>query len=176
MTKAELARLFASFSQGDHAAGGGSHRFGGLGLGLSISRMLVESHGGTIRAESAGLDQGATFIIEFPLDHEASSAQTVTASPAPPPLAPSVAAGMPHRRILLVEDHKPTRIAMTHLLVHRKYEVVAAASLAEARAAVNRATFDLLISDLGLPDGSGNELMAELRALRAERNRADGLW
>lgn len=164
MTKAELARVFTSFSQGDHAAGGGSHRFGGLGLGLSISRMLVESHGGTIRAESGGLDQGATFIVEFPLNHEASIEQTVTASPAPPTLAASAAEGMPHRRILLVEDHKSTRIAMTNLLVRRQYEVVAVASLAEARMAVNGATFDLLISDLGLPDGSGNELMAELRA------------
>ena len=165
MTKEELARLFTSFSQGDHAGGGGSHRFGGLGLGLSISRRLTELHSGTIRAESAGLNEGSTFLIELPLSQPARVKEFMR-SPAPPAprLTASRSGELPLlRRILLVEDHESTRTALTDLLTRRRYEVVGVGSLAEARAAVTGASFDLLISDLGLPDGTGHELMAELR-------------
>jgi PAS domain S-box-containing protein len=166
MTPEELLRLFEAFSQGDHAHGGGSHRFGGLGLGLSISRMLAELHAGTIRAESAGLDQGATFIIELPLSTEARlSAHPMLVRPT----ASSADSGERNsksvcQRILLVEDHEPTRVALTHLLTRRNFEVVPVGTIAEATAAAGAAQFDLMISDLGLPDGSGLDLMAELRA------------
>jgi CheY-like chemotaxis protein len=66
-------------------------------------------------------------------------------------------------RILLVEDHEPTRTSLARLLLHRHYDVAAAASLAEARALAKSGDFQLLISDIGLPDGSGYELMIELR-------------
>ena len=66
MSAEEIGRIFAAFAQGDHATHGGG-RFGGLGLGLAISRMLVELHSGAIRATSAGRDQGSTFSIELPL-------------------------------------------------------------------------------------------------------------
>lgn len=161
MTTQELEHVFEAFSQGDHANHGGAHRFGGLGLGLAISRMLVEFHGGSIRAESPGRHAGATFWIELPLP----AAETTLAAPgaaAAPPPEPLVGPPPARRRILLVEDHLPTSSALTHLLVRRGYEVVNATCATEARATVGRETFDLLISDLGLPDGTGYELMREL--------------
>jgi two-component system CheB/CheR fusion protein len=66
LTPEEISQIFNAFTQGDHAGPGGSHRFGGLGLGLAISRMLAELHSGVIRAASNGRDQGATFTIELP--------------------------------------------------------------------------------------------------------------
>lgn len=160
----ELGRIFDVFAQGDHATSGGSHRFGGLGLGLAISRSLVELHHGNIRAESAGRDQGATFIVELPGALPGEQNQLPAAGP-PDTKTPEIAtrdrAGM---RILLVEDHAATRITLEQLLVRRHYNVTSAASLAEARAITQQQPFDLLISDIGLPDGTGNVLMAELKA------------
>jgi PAS domain S-box-containing protein len=165
LTEQELGRVFQSFVQGDHAANGGSHKFGGLGLGLAISRMLVELHAGNIRAESAGRDRGATFVVELPLLRAGEQKEAFAlgrggasgAGGAKP--SPSATRG----RVLLVEDHEPTRKALAHLLSRRRYEVVSAGSLAEARLRVDEYAFDLLVSDIGLPDGSGNDLMAELR-------------
>jgi PAS domain S-box-containing protein len=167
ITKQELGRLFTSFSQGDHASATGSHRFGGLGLGLSISRMLAEMHSGTIRAESPGANQGSVFIIEFPLVRIATRHEPVSPvvldNPSAPVAAPPTRDLLP-ARILLVDDHVPTRKALTQLLVRRHYEVVPVGSLTEARAVAEGSHFDFLISDIGLPDGTGNELMAELKA------------
>ncbi len=160
MTEAEIARAFGAFEQGDHAANLGSRRFGGLGLGLAISRRLVEMHGGRISALSPGREQGSTFIVELPLR---------TATPAVP-LAPPVPAttsrvrvsGEP-KRILLVEDHEPTRKTLEQLLRRRNFSVVSAASVHEANLRAAESSFDLLVSDLGLPDGDGAELMASMR-------------
>jgi CheY-like chemotaxis protein len=165
MTVQEIGRIFKAFSQGDHAGSGGSHRFGGLGLGLSISRMLVELHAGAISATSAGPGQGATFIIELPLlsapagngSSRTSDAVMATDSPAVMPKKSGL-------RILLVEDHEATRTALAHLLTRRGYKVTTATSVAEARAVAQREKFDLVVSDIGLPDGDGYILMSELRA------------
>ncbi|HEX2854864.1 MAG TPA: PAS domain S-box protein [Opitutaceae bacterium] len=67
MTSEEIARIFEAFSQGDHATSSGSHKFGGLGLGLAIAHYLVRMHGGRIHAKSAGANRGSTFVIELPL-------------------------------------------------------------------------------------------------------------
>lgn len=162
MTDIELDRVFGAFAQGDHAAGGGSHRFGGLGLGLAISRMLVERHGGSITASSEGRNHGSTFVIRMPMidsglvgaGGESCPNQTLVGG-TPEPVSDS--------RILLVEDHEPTRTALAHLLKRRRYRIMTAGSLAEAQSLARTNKFDLLISDIGLPDGSGYELMAALR-------------
>ncbi|HWA11143.1 MAG TPA: response regulator [Opitutaceae bacterium] len=164
MTPPELDRVFDAFSQGDHAAHSSSHRFGGLGLGLAISRMMVEMHSGTISAASEGRNRGTTFVVTLPLLD--ADAVPRPAESAPPAAAPSPGPNGQARRVLLVEDHKPTSLALLHLLTRRNYTVMAAGSLAEARALAGRETFDLLISDIGLPDGSGCELMAELQGSR----------
>ncbi|MEO7597633.1 MAG: response regulator [Opitutus sp.] len=162
LTPEEIARIFAAFAQGDHAANG-SGRFGGLGLGLVISRMLVQLHSGAIQATSDGRNRGATFTVELPLSVKSSEesgtpAPKTTSSPAQMFRAMSEA-----RRVLLVEDHAPTCATLTELLSRRRFHVVAARSLAEARDAAMRETFDILISDIGLPDGNGCDLMSELR-------------
>ncbi|HXB60993.1 MAG TPA: response regulator [Candidatus Acidoferrales bacterium] len=159
MTPEELSAIFTAFSQGEHAAANG-HRFGGLGLGLSISQKLTELHSGKITASSLGRDKGSAFTVELPL---ASAADTVgdPATPKPPENVPSGGSAK-SLRILLVEDHEPTRTTLAGLLARRRYEVSAAATVAEARALAGTRSFDLLITDIGLPDGNGYDLMNEL--------------
>jgi PAS domain S-box-containing protein len=161
LTIREITHIFNPFAQGDHAGSSGSHQFGGLGLGLAISRMLVELHSGVIQAASAGRDQGATFTIELPC----LPAGEISAPPEQPATNNPQAALKKNsvRRILLVEDHEPTRTALARLLARRDYQVMAASSVAEARALVRREKFDLVVSDIGLPDGNGYALMSELR-------------
>lgn len=167
----ELTQIFDAFSQGEHAAHGGSHRFGGLGLGLAISRKLVELHGGKISASSAGRDQGAEFRIELPLMRATGAARETAAIPSDvigrtKPEAIGTKNGPVRGKILLVEDHGPTRTTLEHLLRRRRYDVVSAATLTEARAMGEHPDISLVISDIGLPDGSGYDLMTELRDRR----------
>jgi PAS domain S-box-containing protein len=159
MTPEELAGIFKAFSQGDHAAANG-HRFGGLGLGLSISQKLTELHSGRITASSEGRNKGSTFTVELPLvtEMEANGKSGTHGSleeSSPGPAARSI-------RILLVEDHEPTRTTLAALLSRRRYDVIAAGTVAEARALAGSRNFDLLITDIGLPDGNGYDLMNEL--------------
>ena len=157
MTPAELERVFNAFAQGDHAGDGGSHRFGGLGLGLAISQMLVQSHFGQIQACSEGPGEGAIFVIRLPLVPDI----CLTLNTPDPEERAEIRSGT-SVRILLVEDHEPTRTALAHLLKRRNYSVSTAASLEEARQISKGESFDLLISDIGLPDGNGYDLMQEL--------------
>ncbi len=164
MTAEELSRPFDAFCQGDHARGGASS-FGGLGLGLAISRMIVELHLGVIQAFSEGRDRGATFIVRLPLCQDASY-QEDGVKLASKPTTPEISSTAPETvfsgtRILLVEDHEPTRTALAHLLVRRKYHVETAACVEEARALASKGTFQFIISDIGLPDGNGYDLMTE---------------
>jgi PAS domain S-box-containing protein len=158
MTQEEIERIFDAFAQGDHI-GNGTHRFGGLGLGLAISRRLVEMHLGRIYASSDGRDKGSTFIIELPLAKEETINSTLNDHS-----GSETVLFQPERsvRILLVEDHEPTRITLAHLLTRRQYKVLAARNATEARDISAREKVDLVISDVGLPDGNGNELMKEL--------------
>jgi signal transduction histidine kinase len=157
--RADLEHIFLPFDQGHHA---GAHRFGGAGLGLAIVRSVVRMHGGLITAESPGLNRGATFVVELP-GVMAAPPGFPAALPFPP-AAPGREQPKPTLRLLLVEDHRASLQALTHLLRQDGHQVVAAASLAEALAAAAVNPFDLLISDLGLPDGSGLELMEQLHA------------
>ncbi len=158
MDAEELARVFEAFAQGNHARPHSAHRFGGLGLGLAICRMLVTAQGGTITAASDGPGLGASFTVKLPV---------CAANPAPAFTTVKPGNGAPHTagvaRVLLVEDHEQTRLSLAKLLERRGFSVAAAGSLMEARKLIEHACFDLLISDLGLPDGNGYELMAELR-------------
>ena len=180
MSRDEISRAFQAFSQGEHAAARtGVHRFGGLGLGLAISKMLVELHGGTIRAVSAGRDHGSTFIVEFPLWRStvgefATLPKAADVGARPHSLHP-LAAGdsrspiptaILRRRILLVEDHAPTRLTLQHLLRARQFDVTPTSSATEAHRVALKHEFDLLISDVGLPDRNGYDLMAELRLIK----------
>jgi signal transduction histidine kinase len=164
LTSHEIQRIFNAFSQGDHAANEHSHRYGGLGLGLTICRMLMELHAGGIHATSHGRGHGATFVIELPLIRpDPPENNTAAAGPMlknPAQAGTKIKSGM---RILLVEDHEPTRAALSNLLTRRDCKVLAAATVAEALTLARQENFDLVVSDIGLPDGNGYVLMAELR-------------
>jgi len=155
---AELGQIFDAFSQGDPAKNVG-HRFGGLGLGLAIARKLVEMHNGRIAATSEGPGKGATFTIELPAVKPAKSSLPILASSletsSPRAIKPAIC-------VLLVEDHEPTRMALSHLLSRRGFKVVSVSNAAEARNAVTKEKIGLVISDIGLPAENGNELMKHL--------------
>ncbi|HEX3625734.1 MAG TPA: PAS domain S-box protein [Verrucomicrobiae bacterium] len=156
MEAKELERVFGAFAQG-------THHFGGLGLGLAISRALVELHAGSIHAESAGKGKGATFSIELPVATDLKQCDPPNVSVPPPETRPAKKLPARDIRILLVEDHEPTRESLTHLLSRRNYKVTPVGSLAEARSVAGKKKFNLLISDIGLPDGNGCDLMEEMR-------------
>lgn len=159
MDKGELSRVFDAFVQGNHANPNSGHRFGGLGLGLAISRRLMDLHEGSIDASSAGVGHGSMFTVKFPLASAESTGMKPAGSShgARTPIAPLA------RELLLVEDHQATRTALQRLLEHRGYQVEAVGTLADARAALANHRFELMLCDLGLPDGSGHQLMSELR-------------
>jgi len=156
MTERELDRVFTAFIQGDHAEDARS--FGGLGLGLTISKKLVELHSGTIQASSAGRNRGSTFVIRLPLVDWAE----VPAKMVPAP-GIDLQAKLPRIRILLVEDHEPTRNALASLLTRRRHKVTMAISAREAVVLNSKNDFDVVISDIGLPDGNGYDLFKTLR-------------
>jgi two-component system CheB/CheR fusion protein len=161
-----LGRIFDAFEQASHTI---ARQFGGLGLGLAISKALVEMHGGVIEAHSAGKGQGATFRVKLPLARIPRSQAPGSEDRSAPGPEDSSASGVrepaPGRplRVLLVEDHGDTAKVMSRLLARQGYEVQTAGDVAAALELAGRATFDLVLSDLGLPDRSGLDLMRELR-------------
>ncbi len=148
-----LPKIFNAFEQGDTDV---NRVYGGLGLGLAISKVLVELHGGSLGAESEGVGKGATFVLEF---DTVSCNEAVDRKP-----SGSIPAAGSARRILLVEDHAPTATLMARLLQKRGHRVHLAETKARALALAQEEDFDLVISDLGLPDGNGYEVMEALRA------------
>jgi CheY-like chemotaxis protein len=149
-----MTRIFNAFEQGDQRV---TQKFGGLGLGLTISQGLVAAHGGRIRAASEGKDRGATFMVELPTV----SKPVLQRSPTPKPAA--ACGNNSALRILLVEDHADTAALLCRLLRRHGYTVRTAGSVESTLQLASAEPFDLVISDLGLPDGSGLELMRELR-------------
>jgi signal transduction histidine kinase/CheY-like chemotaxis protein len=144
-----LPKIFNAFEQGDRM------QLGGLGLGLAISKALVETHSGRLTAESPGKNQGATFTAVFPVaEHNAEARKNAI---------PSIPAVRKAMRVLLVEDHEDTNRSLTQLLRRRGYHVQAAHSVESALEAAAHERFDVLVSDIGLPDGSGIELMQKLK-------------
>ena len=150
-----LSQIFDPFRQG-HV--GTTRRFGGLGLGLSVAKGLVEAHSGTISVRSAGHKQGSTFTVELPMiAPESLPVETMS------PTNNGTAAPARSLRVLLVEDHDDTRHVLHRLMTRWNHTVTAASTLAQAREVLAEETFDLLLSDIGLPDGSGFEVIAALR-------------
>src|SRR6266487_4038603 len=149
-----MQRIFDPFEQGNRSL---ERRFGGLGLGLAISKSLAQAHGGTLTAKSGGRDRGSTFQLSMQ-----------TTPPAEGLAVPARASGdtsLQGLRILLVDDHPDTCAALEKLLVRRGYLVAATHSMRSAMETAVRNKFDLLISDVALPDGTGMELMMQLRAI-----------
>lgn len=164
LPESELERIFEPFTQG-------GNRAGGLGLGLAISRQLVEKHGGRIYAQSEGKGLGSRFTITLPLLPVEAADRRPAARPGQPNrptvrLAPErgparVATG---RTLLLIEDHAATRATLEALLKRRNFRVTSAGSAAAAlKVAETGQEFDIVLSDLGLPDSDGYALWAALR-------------
>jgi signal transduction histidine kinase/ActR/RegA family two-component response regulator len=149
-----MERIFDPFEQGNRSF---ERRFGGLGLGLAISRSLAQAHGATLVANSEGHECGSTFLL---------SMQAI--SPEAKPRNSSGLDGNISRRalrILLVDDHQDTCTALEKLLIRRGHLVAATHNVRSAMEAAVRNHFDILISDVALPDGTGMELMMQLRAI-----------
>ncbi|MGN6367179.1 MAG: CHASE domain-containing protein [Phycisphaerae bacterium] len=157
-----LAKVFDAFEQADRSI---TRRFGGLGLGLAITKALVEAHGGSITAASDGHGKGATFTVRLPVTRAPLPARR---EHRPAPDLAAAAAGASHKplRILIVEDQADARRGLRILLEHAGYEVKAAATAQEALDLADHWNYDLLISDIGLPDLSGFDLITQLRTRR----------
>jgi CheY-like chemotaxis protein len=155
MTPEIVDRLFQPFEQGGSEI---SSRYGGLGLGMAISKALVEIHAGIITAESEGPGLGAEFTVTLPSIH-ASTVKLPTMNDG----------GRPTGRnpqgisILLVEDHKDSAEVMSRLLRVKGYSVETCATVAEALKIANERHFNLILSDIGLPDGTGIDLIRQIR-------------
>ncbi len=162
-----LGHIFNAFEQGDV---GTTRRFGGLGLGLAISKAIVELHGGTLSAESEGVGHGAVFTVRLPAGDSRQEPATALGIPGEERrgvVRPE--AGRP-LHILLAEDHVDTAEALAALLEGLGHRITMAGTVAGGLAAAAEAaaadrSIDLVISDLGLPDGSGLDLMRELARL-----------
>ncbi len=145
-----VPRLFRPFEQGSRSV---TRRFGGLGLGLAISKEIVDAHGGTLSVRSDGQGRGATFTVEL-----RTASARLPASARGPGAAP-----LGGGRLLLVEDHVDTATTLSMLLEGDGFRVRVVGSVASALEAAEAESFDLLISDIGLPDGSGLDLMKQLQ-------------
>jgi len=150
-----MQRIFDPFEQGNRSF---EHRFGGLGLGLAISKSLAQAHDGRLTAQSGGANCGSTFTLSMqtlPQDEAAGvAAEAVTSHSARQAL-----------KILLVDDHQDTCAALEKLLARRGHLVAVSHDVRSAMEAAARNKFDLLISDIALPDGTGMDLMMQLRAI-----------
>ena len=149
------ASLFNAFEQGDSNT---ARQFGGLGLGLAICKNLVELHGGTVAVTSRGRSFGTTATVSFEcyLDDAETPADGLAAD---------------HRtrmlRILLVEDHDDTRRVLARLLTHFGHHISVAVSVEDALGIFQREHFDVVLSDIGLPDGTGYDVIAQAKQTRA---------
>jgi PAS domain S-box-containing protein len=147
---ASYDRIFEPFYQGE---ADGRGRPDGLGLGLTISRTIAEAHGGRLSVQSPGLGKGSTFRLEL-------GTVLVDATPSPEPIKPPSSLPEPSGlNVLLVEDNEDTLRFLTWILRKRNYNVVPVDRVSAALAAAGEAQFDLLISDIELPDGTGLELI-----------------
>jgi PAS domain S-box-containing protein len=154
-----LPRVFELFVQGDQSAERSS---GGLGLGLTLARTLVELHGGTVEARSPGLGHGSTFTVRLPLA-DASRASVEDGA------SERLERAARPRRVLLVDDNDDARVLLADLLLAVGHEVEDASDATSALALLDRFTPDVVILDIGLPVMDGYELAAVIRARAGDR-------
>ncbi|HEY9283618.1 MAG TPA: ATP-binding protein [Pyrinomonadaceae bacterium] len=163
-----LPHIFDRFRQADP---GTNRVHGGMGLGLSIVRQLVELHGGTVRAESGGEGKGATFTVSLPFVNFKKGPGLAEYLPRNASGHPEIScpASLQGLRVLAVDDEEDTREMIRAVLEHCRMEVITAGSASEALEALAESHPDVLISDLGIPGEDGYALIAKVRSLPAER-------
>ncbi|MDB6006543.1 MAG: hypothetical protein JWR15_3530 [Prosthecobacter sp.] len=149
-----LPAIFKPFEQGDLK---GEHLFGGLGLGLAISKAVVDMHQGLLTVQSAGKGRGATFTVDL----ESIEAPDPVTEGDKHPHGTKTSAAL---RLLLVEDHAASLHVLNLMLCRSGHQVTTANSVTTASLAARDQTFDAVISDVGLPDGTGHDLMRHLRS------------
>ncbi len=162
----KIGKIFNAFEQGQSSI---TRRFGGLGLGLAISKAMVAAHGGIIQVESEGKNRGATFAVTL---HTVPAPVLAETAPHPAPRVGEKARQLANGRaprLLVVDDHHDTCLGMKLMLERRGYNVTIAHTANQAVEKASAEEFDLMISDIGLPDRSGFELMEELRASKSLR-------
>jgi signal transduction histidine kinase/CheY-like chemotaxis protein len=159
-----LPHVFERFRQADSTI---TRRHGGLGLGLSIVKHLVELHGGSVVAESAGEGRGASFAVKLPIRAMREGDDARSTSPS------SAARGLPFQltgiRVLVVDDDPDARELIASILAGVAAVPATAGSAREALALISDQPFDLIISDIGMPERDGYQLMRAIRALPPER-------
>jgi len=158
-----MPHVFDPFRQADPST---TRRHGGLGLGLAVVHHLVELHGGTVRAESPGHGLGSTFYVRIPLTTSTDEDETVAEAVRPGASAPldAAPASLDGLRLLVVEDEPDTRDAIARFLQDYGAAVVAVGSAREALERLWDDAYDVLISDIGMPETDGYELIRALRA------------
>jgi len=145
----QQVRLFEAFEQGDRSI---TREFGGLGLGLAISKSLLDLHHGAIAVESLGKNRGTTFRVTLDVLREHENAKE-RRSPSPAPASKAL-------RVLLVEDHADTRRILSRLLNRCGHDVASTDRADAALKLLDSKRFDAIVSDIGLPDRSGYELIS----------------
>ncbi len=161
-----LPHLFERFRQADSST---TRHFGGLGLGLSIVKQLVELHGGTIRAHSEGAGRGATFIIELPIraEHRRTDAEGDHPSDDPTSAAAAPVVSLTSIRVLIVDDERDAREMLDVVLTGAAADVLAADSATVACELVRNFRPHVIISDIGMPERDGYRFIREVRSLPA---------
>jgi len=167
-----LPYVFDRFRQADATT---TRRHGGLGLGLSIVRQLVELHGGSIRVKSMGEGYGSTFVVSLPLTVVHPEPQPTTHRRHPkvggdaPAVQPDLCAEIAGVKVLVVDDEPDARALVKRLLEDCKAVVSTAASAAEALEKLQAERPEVLISDVGMPTSDGYQFMRQVRALSEEQ-------
>jgi signal transduction histidine kinase/CHASE1-domain containing sensor protein/CheY-like chemotaxis protein len=160
ISKEFLPYVFDRFRQADSTT---TRQHGGLGLGLAIARHLVEIHGGTINAESAGTGRGATFTIRLPLIEATANARSFAEVDRHKLVrSQQLLSGL---NVLLVDDDSDTLTLMATALKRRQANVTAVSSAGEAIQAITRKRPDVLVSDIAMPDEDGYGLIKKIRSL-----------
>lgn len=163
-----IADVFESFRQHE---GGASRSHGGLGIGLSIAKHIVDLHGGTIEARSAGKGQGATFVVRLPVSPVVSTTLGVSRVPATklPVFETELPTGLSGLRVLVVDDERDAGDLIANVLEACGMEVHFVGSVASAMAELGDFVPDVVISDIGMPEEDGYSLIRAIRTLPNEQ-------
>ncbi len=169
-----LPFIFERFRQSDSST---TRQYGGLGLGLAIVRHLVELHGGTVQAASEGIGQGAVFTVSFPIIPVRSKEVPLLDEPAGERVSPTAQSSVPfvcppeirNLRVLVVDDERDTRELLVFIFEHCEARITGVSSVNEALEKIESEEFDVLVSDIGMPERDGYDLIQAVRELPPEK-------